>query len=85
MLKIYFEVENFNIQNKNLKNNFCFDAKEVKLVDKRSYNSVEKSININVRHTLIQRTLCEKLIKQYGENNVSLENDINGGRIDVSC
>jgi hypothetical protein len=86
MLIIYFEVENINIRKVNIGTNrekFIFNNGKIKLVEKRNYTSVERNTNISIRHSIIQSSLYKILSEQYGENNVGLENNINGGKIDV--
>jgi hypothetical protein len=53
------------------------------LINNRTYTSVERQTNINVRHSLIQKKLKEILEIQYGEENVSIENPFNGNKIDA--
>jgi hypothetical protein len=87
MLEIYFIVENYIVKNTGKKtkeeNNFVFEPKEVKLVGKRKYSTVARNTSVHVRHSIIQETLYNILVKKYGKNNVGLENEINGGKIDI--
>jgi hypothetical protein len=86
MLVIYLEVENINIRKVNrgtVKEKFIFNNDKVKLVEKRNYTSIERNTNISIRHSIIQSSLYKILSEQYGKNNVGLENNINGGKIDA--
>jgi hypothetical protein len=86
MFIIYLEVENINVRKiygRNAKEKFIFNNSKIKLVEKRNYTSIEQNTNINIRHSIIQASLYKILCEQYGEDNVGLENNINGGKIDV--
>ena len=88
LLEIYLEVENSKygklelIEKVNLPD-FEFVSKNRKLSSSREYNSTEKAINIEIRHTLLQEKLIEDLRLEYGFENVSYENPLNGKKIDV--
>lgn len=62
---------------------FSFKVKERNLPKNRDYTLVEKSINLNIRHTLIQERLYKMLCEKYGYENVSLEHRIGGKKIDI--
>src|SRR5690606_30728380 len=62
---------------------FKFDNKLKKLPGRSSYNSIEREINVDVRHSILQEKLYNHLILSFGEDNVGLENKINGNRIDI--
>jgi hypothetical protein len=48
----------------------------VKLPQGRKYTREQLAVDIDIRHSKIQEALERKLIKEYGENNVSLEHPI---------
>jgi hypothetical protein len=62
---------------------FKFVKTNVSLPEKRKYTIREKSVDINVRHSIIQEKLVKQLMKKYGDENVSLEVPIFGNKIDV--
>jgi len=62
---------------------FNFEVKNRKLPKNRDYTLEEKSINLSVRHTLVQEKLIKILGEKYGYNNVSPEHQIGGKKIDV--
>jgi len=64
-------------------NEFIFNAKNRNLPKHREYSLEERSVNLSVRHSLIQETLIKKLQKEYGTQNVSPENRIGSKAIDV--
>ncbi|KMQ52209.1 hypothetical protein CHISP_0890 [Chitinispirillum alkaliphilum] len=64
-------------------NAFNFELKTRKLPRKRDYTIEEKSINLAVRHTLVQEKLIQILCEKYGADNVSPEHPISGKKIDV--
>ncbi len=89
MLPIYIEVESDN-QNKieeilkiNTQDNFQFSIDAKRLPKNRTYTSVEMETNIDIRHSIIQKALYNKLIAIHGTENVSLENPFMGNKIDV--
>lgn len=86
MLNIYREVEtesNTQIKTKSKKVKFEFDNRSKKLPTKSSYNSIERAINVDVRHSYLQEKLYNHLIDIFGEDAVGLENKINCNRIDI--
>lgn len=89
LLEIYLEVENekHNPEPEVIEEikvpDFKFSKKRRKLIQNREYNSTEKAINIDIRHTLLQQKLIEELTLKYGEENISYENPINGKKVDV--
>lgn len=64
-------------------NEFNFEVKSRKLPKNRDYSLEERSVNLNIRHTLIQEELIKKLREKYGNNNVSPEHPIGSKKIDV--
>lgn len=62
---------------------FNFEVKNRKLPKIRDYTIEEKSINLNIRHTLVQEKLYKILVDKYGYENVSLENRIGWKKIDI--
>lgn len=86
MLVIYQEVEtepNIQAKTKPKKVKFKFDNRSKKLPTKTSYNTIEKEINVDARHSYLQEKLYNHLIGLFGEDAVGLENKINGNRIDI--
>jgi hypothetical protein len=86
LLNIYKEIEtepNTQTKKKVNKTEFRFDNKTKNLPTKSRYNTIEKEINVDVRHSILQEKLYNKLVLKYGKNNVGLENQINGNRIDI--
>jgi len=91
LLDIYIEVEtetkNLTQTNKRIKEkkliSFKFDNKGKQLPSKSKYNRLEKEINIDARHSYLQERLYNTLIELFGNENVGLENYINGNRIDI--
>jgi hypothetical protein len=87
MLPIYRYVTNENIyirtKLKNNHNKFKFVKTNVSLPEERKYTLEEKSVDINVRHSIIQNKLVKQLIEKYGNDNVSPEVRIFGNKIDV--
>ncbi len=86
LLNIYQEVETEpkkQIKTKRKESTFKFDNKSKKLPQKSSYNSIQREINVDVRHSYLQERLYNHLVSIYGESSVGLENRINGNRIDI--
>jgi len=86
LLPIYIEVESDrgkNQANTKKKKDFVFSPQKNNFSKGTQYTSVQKQINVNARHCLIQETLMKFLCKKYGDDNVGTENSINGQRIDV--
>ncbi|MGD9930280.1 MAG: hypothetical protein AB7U05_09685 [Mangrovibacterium sp.] len=86
LLNIYQEVETESKTQTEKKQKivkFKFDNRTKHLPQKSNYNTIEKEINIDVRHSYLQEKLYEELIKTFGEDAVGMENRINGNRIDV--
>ncbi len=87
---IYKEVESGNTleasskeSDENIIKKFEFQKKEYKLPKQRTGSVIAKEINIQVRHSFIQQKLYEKLIEQYGNENVTCEQYYGLNRIDV--
>lgn len=86
LLEIYIEVEtepSSHTKTKPSKTKFKFDTKLNKLPRKSNYSTVEREINVDVRHTILQEKLYNQLILKYGKESVVLEHQINGNRIDI--
>jgi len=89
LLPIYIEVESSNqTQIEEIiagvdHANFQFSTNARRLPNNRSYTSVERETNIDIRHSMIQQALYNKLVAIFGNENVSLENPFNGNKIDV--
>ena len=86
MFPIYLEVETeekvpLSSVYENLK--FEFFPQEKSLVFNRAYTSIERETSIDIRHSIIQEKLYEKLVLEHGKENVSIENSYLGNRIDV--
>jgi hypothetical protein len=62
---------------------FKFLKKQKKLPKSATYSTVEREINVSVRHSYLQELLIAQLEKEYGEENVSFENECRGKRVDV--
>lgn len=65
------------------KSTFIFDNKLKNLPKKSSYNSIERKINVDSRHSELQENLYKYLVSIHGEEAVGLENRINRNRIDI--
>lgn len=89
MLPIYLEVESTNtsaneqIVQGELANRFQFSAAQRRLPSSRSFTSIERETNIDIRHSIIQQTMYEKLVLAHGNDNVSLEQPFSGNKIDI--
>ena len=86
LLEIYVEVinrKNIDVEEFLFSPNFKFKKRDYKLPQIRNISSTEKSINIKIRHSLLQKKLYDLLIKKYGEENVSYENPLGKNRIDM--
>ena len=86
LLNIYREVETepkTQIEKKQKVVTFRFDNRTKHLPQKSNYNTIEKEINIDARHSYLQEKLYKELISTFGEDAVGLENRINGNRIDI--
>ncbi|WP_441255670.1 hypothetical protein [Tardiphaga sp. 285_C5_N1_2] len=65
-------------------NGFVFQAGCTEKASATKASLVERELNINLRHTLLQAALCDRLIKQYGAENVADEHASGlGSKIDV--
>lgn len=65
-------------------NGFVFRAGCTEKVSATKVSLVERELNINLRHTLLQAALCDRLIKRYGAENVADEHASGlGTKIDV--
>ncbi|MDA3950429.1 MAG: hypothetical protein PF508_14585 [Spirochaeta sp.] len=62
---------------------FVFIQNNQALPTHHSYTSAEMTVNVDIRHSLIQTKLIRRLTSEYGEGSVSWENPIGGNRIDV--
>jgi hypothetical protein len=60
-----------------------FNNKARTLPQIANYTTVEREINVDIRHSYLQELLQSELIKQFGEENVGVENFLNGNRIDI--
>ena len=87
LLEIYVEVETNNnnelvIAEKENKE-FIFKSGLTKLPKHSKYNTIEKEIDIDVRHSYLQELLYNYLVELLGEERVWVENNVNGNRVDV--
>ena len=89
LLDIYIDVENLehislsNIFPTVYNSAFSFKQNNYNLTINKSINTVAKSIDVTVRHTLIQIELMKQLASRYGASNVVAEHYHQGNRIDV--
>ena len=86
LLNIYQEVETEDktqIEKKQKTVEFNFDNRTKHLPQKSNYNTIEKEINVDARHSYLQKRLYKELISIFGEDAVGLENHINSNRIDI--
>jgi hypothetical protein len=88
MLPIYADITTDNntrdmLEKSSGKNQFKFIKTNVSLPASRNYTSRQISIDIDIRHSKIQEILMDKLIDEFGNENVSLEHPIFGNKIDI--
>ncbi|NOY50566.1 MAG: hypothetical protein GXO88_08400 [Chlorobi bacterium] len=62
---------------------FIFNRHTPNIPTAKNYSVEAKNVNLDIRHSLIQKALVDKLINEYGKDNVSWEHPIGGKRIDV--
>ena len=82
-IEVENENPNFDSQNQNSTIGFNFISEKPKLPQDTTYNTTQQQININARHSFLQEKLYKKLISEYGEKNVGMENYVNGKKIDL--
>lgn len=88
---IYKEVESSTSEILYDKNNdqefipkkFVFKKRKYSLPQQRNGSTISREINIQVRHSLIQKKLYDELVSKYGEDNVAVEHYYELNRIDV--
>jgi hypothetical protein len=84
MLPIYEYIESGNTDQKvKVVDTFTFKKTNVSLPQSRNYTLEQAEIEIDARHSKIQEKLVNKLNKEYGVDNVSLEHPIHGNKIDI--
>ncbi|WP_299157011.1 hypothetical protein [uncultured Christiangramia sp.] len=87
LLNIYREIETDHTSTKKSstkkKTQFTFDNSTKNLPQNSNYTAIEREINVDVRHSILQEKLYNSLVSIYGNDNVSLENKIQGKRIDI--
>lgn len=85
LLNIYIEVESVTELSilPTRQKRYEFNNKQKKLPKRSNYTSIEKEISIDIRHSYLQEKLFVKLQNKYGKENVGLENNIEGNRIDI--
>lgn len=91
LLDVYIQVESENgtVKQESESENdlrFEFDATTKKLPSHRKFTQEEKEISVDIRHTLLQEKLAEKLRQQFGDTNVAIEQSFFGSanRIDIA-
>ena len=62
---------------------FQFEPNRVSLPQERTYTLEQKSVNLTIRHSLIQREMVRRLEILHGPENVSTEQEISGKKIDI--
>ncbi|MDZ4184704.1 MAG: hypothetical protein U1D97_06960 [Desulfuromonadales bacterium] len=62
---------------------FFFEPKTRQLPQSKEYTLEEKSVNLEIRHSLLQAKLIKLLGDEWGHENVSAEQSIFGKKIDV--
>ncbi len=82
-IEVENENPNFDSQNQNSTIGFNFISGKPKLPQNTTYNTTQQQININARHSFLQEKLYKKLISEYGEKNIGMENYVNGKKIDL--
>jgi hypothetical protein len=83
---VFVEKENSTVEDgffNDRNNEFTFEVKNRKLPKNREFTIKEKSINLNVRHTLLQDKMYKLLCEKYGYENVSLEQCIGNKKVDI--
>jgi len=88
LLSLYQFVENSSLlpnDTPNEESDFEFIPGKGKLPDHitKKYTSTAKQIDLDVRHSLIQKKLWKKLVLQYGKGNIRLEHPYCGMKIDL--
>lgn len=86
LLDIYIEVEtdkssSFHTDDQPI--SFSFGSKRDQLTTERIYNTKEKEICVDIRHSILQSALAAELANEFGENNVCIENPFGGNKIDI--
>jgi hypothetical protein len=83
LLPLYLFVESGGRELREAKS-FAFHAGCSEKASATSASLAERELNINLRHTLLQAALCDRLIEQYGAENVADEHPSGlGTKIDV--
>ena len=62
---------------------FQFEPRRTKLAQERTYTLEQKSVDLSVRHSLIQQEMTKRLEIQHGPENVSVEQEIGNKKIDI--
>lgn len=86
LLDIYISVENSSylpLSSIISNSTFIFSKNAYQVVQSKTISLTAKSININVRHTIIQNRLEKQLSEKYGSQNVAVEHKHLGNRIDI--
>lgn len=89
LLKTYIYVEKegasgiIEFELKNDEPTFTFEPKPRQLPQSKKYTLEEKSVSLEIRHSLLQAKLIELLGDKWGHDNVSAEQLIFGKKIDV--
>ena len=89
LLDIYLIVENekplndLPIKESLNEKGFTFDNKLKQPAKNVSYTTTQREIDIEIRHSFLQEALKKQLETEFGIENVSIENPINGNKIDI--
>lgn len=87
LFPIYKEVESDTYiesqEESKQKNDFTFQKEDRQLPKTKHLKTIEKELDVSIRHSLIQEKLISKLEQQYGSDNVAAEQYIGLNRIDV--
>ncbi|PKN12669.1 MAG: hypothetical protein CVU69_06445 [Deltaproteobacteria bacterium HGW-Deltaproteobacteria-4] len=85
---IYVEKEEVSgiieFEQSNARPTFVFDPKASQLPQSKEYTLEERSVNLEIRHSILQGKLIQLLIDKWGKENVSAEQSIFGKKIDVA-
>lgn len=88
LLRLYIYVEKEEVSNiieyeQNVESEFVFNSKPWQLPQAREYSIEQRSVNLELRHALIQEKLISLLNERWGKDNVSAEQSVFGKRIDL--
>lgn len=63
---------------------FLFEPKKAKRAQKAKYTLEQRSVNLSIRHSIIQEKLSNQLIAVHGRDKVSVEQKVCGKKIDIA-